>query len=73
MTQQHHNLSPTYDVEEMHPQEVADEEAALTMLGRTTFYGSTTCAGQTQMQAVAYPSAEAKRQFAEIIKGVQDE
>jgi hypothetical protein len=73
MTQVNHNLSPLYDVEEMKPVEVSDDEAALTLLGRTTFYSNTSCAGATTMQAVLYPSAQAKEEFKQVILGVQDE
>jgi hypothetical protein len=73
MTQVNHNLSPDYDVEEMKPVEVDDTETALTLLGKTTFYSNTSCAGTTNMQAVTYPSDQAKEEFKQVILGVQDE
>lgn len=73
MIQVNHNLSPDYDVEEMKPVEVAEDEAALTLLGKTTFYSNTSCAGITNMQAVAYPSDQAKEEFKQVILGVKDE
>ena len=73
MTQVHHNLSPNYDVEEMHPDEVDETEEGLTLLGRTTFYTNTSMVGTTAMQGVLYPSEQAKEEFRQNILGVQDE
>ena len=73
MTQEHHNISPFYDVEEMKPAEMESDEEGLALLGRTTFFSNTSCAGATNMQSVQYPSVQAKEEFKQVILGVQDE